>query len=129
MEPLNEIQPTKRFTAEWSPQRISFLDVTVSLIDGQIEADLDVNTTIARNTFILPRVILTIVRKAFRIVKNYALTEFFFSKNAFFDIHCNNLEKWLSGGGYSEKLGRKEILKDRIESREILLLKEKNVNK
>ena len=84
MEPLNEIQPTKRFTAEWSPKRISFLDVTVSLIDGQIEADLDVNTTIARNTFILPRVILTIVRKAFRIVKNYALTEFFFFQEYFF---------------------------------------------
>ena len=47
------------------------------------------------------------------------------SKNIFFDIHCNNLEKWLSERGYSEKLVRKEILKARNKSRETLLNKEK----
>ena len=47
------------------------------------------------------------------------------SKNNFFDIYCNNLEKWLSERGYSEKLVRKEILKARSQSRENLLNKEK----
>ena len=71
---------------------------------------------IVTNIFILPRVTLTIVRKAFRIFKHYAI---------FFDIHCNNLERWLSERGYSEKLARKEILNARSQSRETLLDKEK----
>ena len=43
----------------------------------------------------------------------------------FFDIYCNNLEKWLSERACSEKLVRKEILKARSQSRETLLNKEK----
>ena len=46
-------------------------------------------------------------------------------KNNLFDIHCNNLEKWLSEGDYSEKLVRKEILKARSQSKETLLDKGK----
>ena len=37
VETLNDIHPTIKFTAEWSQKSISFLDVTVSLIDGQID--------------------------------------------------------------------------------------------
>ena len=37
VETLNEIHPTIKFTAEWSQKSINFLDVTVSLINGQIE--------------------------------------------------------------------------------------------
>ena len=47
------------------------------------------------------------------------------SKNNFFDIDSNNLEKWLSEKDYSEKLVCKEILKARSQSRETLLHKEK----
>ena len=47
------------------------------------------------------------------------------SKNNFFDIHCNNLEKWLRERGYSKKLVPKEILKARSQSRETLLNQEK----
>ena len=45
VETLNEIDPTIKFTAEWSQKSINFLYVTVSLIDGQIEADLYVKPT------------------------------------------------------------------------------------
>ena len=44
-------------------------------------------------------------------------------KNNFFDIYCNNLEKWLCQRGYSEKLVRKEILKARSQLTESLLNK------
>ena len=47
------------------------------------------------------------------------------SKNNFFDIPYNNLEKWLSERGYSEKLVPKEILKARGQLRETVLDKEK----
>ena len=40
VENLNKIHPTIKFTAEWSEKSINFLDVTVSLIDGQIETYL-----------------------------------------------------------------------------------------
>ena len=70
---------------------------------------------IATNTFILPCVILTIVRKAFCIVKHYALTKFVL-RIFFFHNHYNNLEKWLSERVYREKLVIKEILKARSQS-------------
>ena len=65
-----------KFTTKWSQKSINFLDVTVSLIDDQIETDVYVKPTDSHQYLILPRVTLTIVRKAFRIVKHYALTEF-----------------------------------------------------
>ena len=40
VETLNEIHSTVKFTAEWSQKLMKFLDVTGSLIDGQIETDL-----------------------------------------------------------------------------------------
>ena len=42
---LSEIHPTIKFTAEWSQKSINFLDLTVSLIDGQTETDLYVKPT------------------------------------------------------------------------------------
>ena len=47
------------------------------------------------------------------------------SRNIFFDIHCNNIEKCLSNRSYSKKLVHKEILKARSQSRETVLDKEK----
>ena len=77
VQTINEIHPITKFAAEWSQESINFLDVTVSLIDGQIETEMCVSSLqIVTNTFILPRVTLTIVRKAFHIVKHYVLTEF-----------------------------------------------------
>ena len=76
VESLNEIHPTIKFSAEWSQKSINFLDVKVSLIDGQIETYLYVKPTDSHQYFILPHVTLTIARKAFCIVKHYALAEF-----------------------------------------------------
>ena len=45
VETFNEIHPTIKFTADWSQKSINFLDVTVYLIDSQIEADLYVKPT------------------------------------------------------------------------------------
>ena len=63
---------------------------------------------IATNTFIIPHVTLTILRKAFvlRII--------------FFDISFDKLEKWPNERGYNEKLVSKKILKARSQSRETL---------
>ena len=45
VETLNEIRPTLKFTAESSQKSINFLDVPVSLVDGQIVTDLYVKPT------------------------------------------------------------------------------------
>ena len=70
----------------------------------------------ATNTFILLCVTLTIVRKAFCIVKHYAFNQFVLQ----IIISTNNLEKWLN-----EKLICKEILQGRSQSKKTLLDKEK----
>ena len=76
VETLNEIHPTIKFTAEWSQKSINFLDVTVSLIDGQIETDLYVKLTDSHQYLHSSSCHPYHVRKTFRIVKHYALTEF-----------------------------------------------------
>ena len=45
IEYLNEKHPTIKFTAEWSKTSINFLDVTVSLVGGNITTDLYVKPT------------------------------------------------------------------------------------
>ena len=45
VETINEFHPTINFTVEWSQKSIRFMDVTVSLIDGQTETDLYVKAT------------------------------------------------------------------------------------
>ena len=45
VQTLNELHPTIKFTAEWSQKSINFLDVTVSLLDDQIETDVYVKPT------------------------------------------------------------------------------------
>ena len=100
------------------------MDVTISLIDGQIETNLYVKPTDSRqylhSSFCHPYH----CKKSIPYSQALRLNRIC-SKNNFFDIHCNNLEKWLSERGYSEKLVRKKILKARSESRETLLDKEK----
>ena len=58
-----------------------FLDVPMSLIEIQIETDIYIYVNpIHSQPYIRPRVILTIVRKAFRIFQHYALNEFVLRK-------------------------------------------------
>ena len=39
IDKINEVYRTIKFTAEWSKTSISFLDMTVSLIEGVIETN------------------------------------------------------------------------------------------
>ena len=40
VETLSETHPTIKFTAECSQKSVSFLDASVSLLDGKIQTDL-----------------------------------------------------------------------------------------
>ena len=72
------------------------------------------------NSFILPRVTIIIVRKAFRTVKHYPLTKFVL-RIIFLTFIVVVSKKWLSERGYSEKLVPKETVKAGSQSRETLL--------
>ena len=84
------------------------MDVAVSLIDGQIETILYVKPTDSHQ-YLQKSIPYRQALRPNRIC----------SKNTFFDIHCNNLAKWLGEKGHSEKLN------SRSQSRETLLHKEK----
>ena len=100
------------------------MDVTVSLIDGQIETDLYVKPTDSYQYLHSSSCHPYHCKKS--IPYSQALRfNGICSKNNFFDIRCNNLEKWLSERGYNEKLIHKEILKARSQSRQTLLNQEK----
>ena len=108
VETLNKFHPTIKFIAEWSQKSIKFLDVTVSLIEVHIEAHLYAKPTDSPQYHCRPYH----CKKSIPYSQALHLKRIC-SKNNFFHIHCNNLEKWLSERGYSEKLVRKETVKGR----------------
>ena len=111
VQTLTEIHPSIKFIAEWSQKSVNFLDVTVYLIDGQIETDVYAKPTDSHQYRHSSSCHPYHCKKSiFKASFNRIC-----SKNNFFDFHCNN----------SEKLVRKEILKARSHSRETLLNKEK----
>ena len=124
VQTLDEIHPTIKFTAEWFRKWIIFLNVTVSLIDCQIETNLYIKPTDSHQYLHSSSCHSDHCKKS--IPYNQALRfNRICSKNIFFDIPCNYLEKWLSKIGYCEQLVRKEILKAKNQSSETLLDKEK----
>ena len=106
VEILNEIHPTIKFTPEWSQKSINFLDVTVSLIDCQIEMDLCVKPIDSHQYLHSSLCHPYHCKKNIPYSQVLRLNNRICSENNFFDIHCNNLEKWLSDKGYSETLVR-----------------------
>ena len=125
MQTLNEIHPITKFAAEWSQESINFLDVTVSLIDGQIETEMCMSSLQIVHQYLHSSSCHPYHRKKSIPYSQALRFNRICSKNNFFDIHCNNLEKWLRERGYSKKLVRKEILKAWSHSRETLLNQEK----
>ena len=101
VQTLNEIHPTTKFTAEWSQESINFWDVTVSLIDGQIEIDVYVQPTDSHQYLHSSSCHRYHCKKIIPYSQSLRFNRIC-SKNNFFDIYCNNLEKWLSERGYSE---------------------------
>ena len=74
MEHLNEKHPTIKFTAELSQTWINSLDVTVSLIDGEVTTDLYVKPTDINISTLLHVTHIT-AKREFHTAKLYVLTE------------------------------------------------------
>ena len=121
LEILNSYHPTIKLTANYSREKISFLDVEVVMKRNQLVADLYVKPTVPTNIFMLVPVTFFIYSKALRLNR-------ICSENSFFDKLCNDLEIWLKGRGYSNKLVWKQILKGNFQEPNYSTIKERKEN-
>ena len=120
LEILNSYHLTIKFTANYSREKISFLDVEVIKKGNQLVTDLYIKPTDAH------QYLHASFCHAFHSKKSMPYSQALrlntvCSENSFFDKRCNDLEIWLKGRGYSDKLVRKQILKARKFSRTKLL--------
>ena len=102
IEYLNEKHPTIKFTTEWSQTSINFLDVWVSLIHGKVTSDLCVKPTDSHQYLHSSSYHPYHYKK--RIPSSQALRlNRICSDPDSFDRRCNDVEKWLTERGYSER--------------------------
>ena len=115
IEILSACHPFIKFTAEWSKEKINFLDVNVRLRNTQLETDLHIKPTDI-NQFLDSTSCHT-----YHCKKRATRYNRICSDNEKFDQRCNDLEKWLMETGYSKRMARTQILKATGESRDSLL--------
>ena len=116
LEILNSFHPTIKFTSNNSREKIRFLDVEVRKKGTQLVTDLDIKTTDSHKYFHASSYHVFHSKKFIPYRQALRLNRIC-SENSFFDKGCNNLEIWLKGGGYSDKLVWKQNLKARKFSR------------
>ena len=120
LEILNFYHPTIKFTANYSWEKICFLDVEVIKKGNQLVTDLYIKPTDTQQYLHASSCHVFHPKKSTPYSHALRLNRIC-SENSFFDKRCNDLEIWLKGRGYSDKLVRKQILKARKLSRAELL--------
>ena len=120
LEILNSYHPTIISTATYSRQKVTFLQVEVIKKKQQLSTDLYIKPTDTH------KYLHASSSHAFHSEKSNPQSQALslnriFSENQFFDKRSNDLEIWLKGRRYSDKLFRKQILKARKFSRAELL--------
>ena len=111
--------------ADWSKEKVNFLDAEVTLKNGVLSFDLFFNST-DTHQFLNPT-----SHHPYHCRKGipYSQTLIFnriCSVNSTFDKRCNELEFSLFEKGYSDKMVRKQVLRTREHSRESLIEKVKS---
>ena len=91
---LNKRHPTIKFTAEWSKTQINFLDVSVSLENGKIKADLYVKPTDTHQYLHSSSCNPYCCKKGIPYSQALRLNRIC-SDSTSFDRRCNDLERWL----------------------------------
>ena len=128
LEKLNNFHPSIKFTCEYSCEKVNYLDVQVIVREGKLITDLHFKHTDSHQyldpsschpyhcTKSIP------YSKALRINR-------IFSENASFDLRCNESEEWLIKRNYNPTVVRKQILKARTFSIDILSDRVKEMGK
>ena len=123
-ETLNSSHPSMKFTWKYSSETIDFLDVQLSVNEGNITTDLYVKPTDTHQYLHASSCHVYHSKKSIPYSQALRLNRIC-SNNSLFDKRCNQLEDWLCKRGYSSKMVRKQILAARRFSRDDLLNKEK----
>ena len=121
---LNSCHPTIKFTAEYSPEKINFLDVQVIRHENHLITDLFTKPTDTHQYLHATSCHVFHSKRSIPFSQALRLNRIC-SEGKFFDNRCNQLEEWLSKRGYSDKMVRNEILRARKFNRNDLLDKEK----
>ena len=119
------INPTIKFTCDYSRERVHFLDVQVLLGNNEISTDLYVKETDSHQYLHPSSCHPYHFVKSIPYIQALRLNRIC-SNNIFYDNRCNQLEKWLSDRNYKQKLVREQILKARALSKKKLLNNERN---
>ena len=127
LEALNSCHPTIKFTAEYSKEKIIFLDVSVRKVSSHLVTDLYVKPTDTHQYLHASSCHVYHSKKSIPYSQALRFNRIC-SENVYFDKRCNELEVWLKSRGYSNKMVRSQILKARKFSRKELLEKERPKN-
>ena len=110
LEILTSYHPTIKFTANYSREKIRFLDVEVIKKGNQLVTDLNIKPSYTHQYLHASSCHVFHFKKSIPYSQALRLNRIC-SENSFFDKRCNDLEILLKGRGYSDKLVRKQILK------------------
>ena len=124
---LSSCHPTIKFTAEYSKEKINFLDVSVRKVSNHLVTDLYVKPTDTHQYLHASSCHVYHSKKSIPYSQALRFNRIC-SENVYFDKRCNELEVWLKSRGYSDKMVRSQILKARKFSRKELLEKEQPKN-
>ena len=125
---LNSQHPSIKFTFEYSPKSVNFLDVQVIRVNDKLVTDLYVKPTDTHQYLDASSCLVFHSKKAIPYSQALRLNRIC-SEPAFFDQRCDQLALWLKKRGYSDKLVRQEILKARKPKRDDLLFREQEDKK
>ena len=124
LEGLNCYHPTIKFTADYSKEKVNFLDVEVIKKGNQLVTDLYIKPTDTHQYLHASSCHVYHSKRSIPYSQALRLNRIC-SENASFDKRCNDLEIWFKERGYSDKLVRQQILKARKHKRKDLLNKPK----
>ena len=109
---LNGCHPTIKFTAEYSLDKVNFLDVQIIQSENKLLTDLHIKPT-DTHQYLEFSSCHEYHSKKFIPYSQALRFNRICSKNRFFDNRCNQLECWLKDRGYNEKAVKQQILKVR----------------
>ena len=117
---LNSCHPTIKFTAEYSLDKVNFLDVEVIRSGNKLLTDLYIKPTDTHQHFEFSSCYAYHSKKSIPYSQALRFNRIC-SENMYFDNRCNQLGCWLRDRGYNEKVVKLQILKARKFTREDLL--------
>ena len=112
LEILSRCHPTIKFTAEYSLNKVNFLDIDVIRSGNKLLIDLYIKPTDIHQYLQFSSCHVYHSKKSFPYRQALRFNRIC-SENRFFDNRCNQLECCLKNRGYNEKVVRQEILKFR----------------